>query len=134
MDAFFVALHNLCQQLLPILGSVVLVVLIILLINIVKVVRTVDTTLLKSHTTIDLANQSIDKIQAPLDTAVKVSGGIDKGLDAGAKALAEAKDYVVKNADSMKEKISSLRSKPAKETALSEPTPEELIEGGKEDE
>ena len=128
MDAFITAFYNLSLQLLPILGSVVLVVLIVLLIDVVKVVRTVNSTLVKSHTTIDLANQSIEKVQAPLDTAVRVSGGIDKACAAGVKAVGQAKEYVVKNADVIKEKVSSLRSKPSA-PEIPEPTPEELLEG-----
>lgn len=98
-------------MLLPILGSVVLAVLTVFLINLVKVVKTVNGVLQKSNTTIDLANQSIDKIQAPLDTVVKISGSVDKAHDAGSRAVAEAKEYFVKNADVIKGKVSALRNK-----------------------
>lgn len=133
MDQFIIALRALCQQLIPILAAVVLVVLIVFLIELVKAMKTLNVSLQKTHLTFDLANQSIDKIQAPLDTVVRVSGSVDKAYDAGAKALSQAKEYVAKNADVLKEKVSSLRSKEVevKEIEVKEPSPEDIIEEAK---
>ena len=130
MDAFIVALSNLCNQIMPILGAVCLVCVIVLLIKLIKVLDSTDLTLLKAHGTIDLVDQSIEKIQAPLDTVVKVSGTVDKAHDATISAVKEAKDFVVKNADDIKERIVEF-VKPDKKTVdeTKEPSPEDIIGG-----
>ena len=130
MDAFIVALNNLCNQIMPILGAVCLVCVIVLLIKLIKVLDSTDLTLLKAHGTIDLVDQSIEKIQAPLDTVVKVSGTVDKAHDATISAVKEAKDFVVKNADDIKERIVEF-VKPDKKTIdeTKEPSPEDIIGG-----
>lgn len=129
MDQLISALKALSEQLLPTLGVIALVVLIIFLLELVKAMKTLNVSLEKTHLTFDLANQSIDKIQAPLDTVVKYSGSLDKAHDAGAKALSQAKEYVAKNVDVLKEKVSSLRSKEeVKEIEAKEPSPEDILE------
>ena len=50
-------------------------------------------------------------MQAPLDTVTKISKGIDEGYDAGIKASAELKDYLVKNKAVIAEKVSSVVEK-----------------------
>ena len=128
MDALISALQALCVQLLPILGVVVLILLIIFLWRLAKLLKSLDVTIEKTHLTVDLANQSIDKMQNPLDTVVKVSGSIDKAYDAGAKAISQAKEYVANNADILKEKVSSLRNKPEEVIVHKEPSPEDILE------
>lgn len=128
MDALISALQALSVQLLPILGVVVLILLIILLWRLAKLLKSLDVTIEKTHLTVDLANQSIDKMQNPLDTVVKVSGSIDKAYDAGAKAISQAKEYVANNADILKEKVSSLRNKPEEVIVHKEPSPEDILE------
>lgn len=129
MDALIVALEALSKQLLPILGSIVLILLILLLLNLIKTLKSLNITLDKTHLTVDLANQSIDKIQDPLNTVVRVSGSIDKAYDTGAKVVAQAKEYVINNADALKEKVSSLRSEKKEELIIhKEPSPEDIIE------
>jgi uncharacterized membrane protein YhiD involved in acid resistance len=128
MDALISALQALSVQLLPILGVVVLILLIIFLWRLAKLLKSLDVTIEKTHLTVDLANQSIDKMQNPLDTVVKVSGSIDKAYDAGAKAISQAKEYVANNADILKEKVSSLRNKPEEVIVHKEPSPEDILE------
>ena len=127
MDAFILALRDLCKDLLPTLGAACLVCLIVLLIKLIKVMDSVDATLLKTHGTIDLVDKSIEKVQAPLDTAVKVSGTVDKAHDA---TLVAAKDFVVKNAGEVKDRIAEIMKESSKETEeLKEPSPEDIIGG-----
>ena len=94
MDSFIIAFRNLCNEIMPILGATCLVCVIILLIKLIKVMSSVDVTLLKTHGTIDLVDTSIEKLQAPLDTAVKVSETVDKAHDATIEAAKEVKDFV----------------------------------------
>ncbi len=129
MDAFILSLRDLCTQLIPILTATCLVCVIILLIKIIKAVSSLDTTLLKTHETIDLVDRSIEKVQSPLDTAVKVSDTVDKAHDATVDAVVAAKDFLSRNAGDIKEKISTIISSEKTETVdeLKEPSPEDLI-------
>ena len=131
MDAFIVALKNLCSDLLPTLGAACLICLIILLIRLIKMIGSVNNTLLKAHTTIDLVDQSIEKVQAPLDTVAKVSGTVDKAHDATVLAVKDAKDYVTKNAGDIKEKVMAFVSRESEDEndERKEPSPEDIIGG-----
>lgn len=131
MDAFLLALENLCSEIMPVLGAVCLICLIILLIRLIKMVKSVDMTLLKTHGTIDLVDRSIEKVQSPLDTVVKVSATVDKAHDATLVAAKEAKDYLSKNAGEIKEKfVAFINEKDSnKIDELKEPSPEDIIGG-----
>jgi len=134
MDSFIVALRNLCNEIMPILGAACLVYVIILLIKIIKVMESVNETLIKTHPSIDLLDKSMEKLQAPLDTAVKVSDVVDKATDATVEAAREAKDFIVKNAGDIKEKVvtyvNELKSGKEESTdELKEPAPEDVIGG-----
>ena len=137
MDAFLIASGNLASLLLPIAGLVALICLIVFLIRLTKLLKQIGDTLGKTHTTIDLVDQSITKLQSPLDTVVKVSGGVDRTYDAGVKAMGDMKDYVVKNKDAIKEKAGAVIEKTEaaiekvknvkKETPVKQPGPEDII-------
>ena len=131
MDAFIMALKNLCSDLLPTLGAVCLACLIILLIKLIKMIGNVDSTLLKTHTTIDLVDQSIEKVQAPLDTVAKVSGTVDKAHDATVSAVKDAREFVVKNAGDIMERVMAFVNEDSKKgpDELKEPSPEDIIGG-----
>lgn len=131
MDSFILAFRNLCNDLMPILGAICLVCLIILLIKLIKVMSSVDSTLLKTHETIDLVDKSIEKVQSPLDTAVKLSGTVDKAHDATLVAVKDAKDFVVNHAGDIKDKFVEIISVSGKEdpAELKEPSPEDIIGG-----
>jgi len=133
MDSFIVALRNLCNEIMPILGAACLICVIILLIKTIKVMESVDATLIKTHPSIDLLDQSMEKLQAPLDTAVKVSDVVDKAADATVEAAKEAKDFIVKNAGEIKDKVVSYvneaKSSKEAEDELKEVDPEDIIGG-----
>ena len=129
MDAFIVAFSNLSKDLIPILGAACLVCVIILLIKLIKVLSSVDDTLLKTHVTIDLVDRSIEKVQAPLDTVAKVSGTVDKAHDATVSAVADAKEFMVKNAGDIKERVMSFINDENKKDELKEPSLEDIIGG-----
>ena len=135
MDSFIIAFRNLCNEIMPILGAVCLVCVIILLIKMIKVMESVDVTLIKTHPSIDLLDKSMEKLQAPLDTAVKVSDAVDKATDATMEAAREAKEFIVKNAGDIKEKVVSYVNeiKTSKEDnvedELKEPAAEDIIGG-----
>ena len=131
MDAFITAFSNLCNEIMPILLATVLVCLIILLIKLIKVFTSVDSTLLKTHETIDLVDQSIEKVQSPLDTVVKVSSTVDKAHDATVVAVKDATQFVSSHAGEIKEKVLSFINTDSTESIeeLKEPSPEDIIGG-----
>ena len=133
MDALIVALRDLSQDLIPILGAICLICVIILLIKMIKVFSSLDVTLVKTHGTIDLANQSIEKVQAPLDTVAKVSKTVDRAHDATVKAVEDTKDFIVRNVGEAKDTVTSVgkgkEEKPEKFDELKEPDPEDVIGG-----
>lgn len=120
MDNFIDACKLLSERLLPILGAIALVFTIIVLFKFLTILKTLNETLLKSHTTIDLVDESLEKVQAPLDTAVKVSHTVDKAHDATVKLVSKTKDAVIKNADVVKTKVNTaINSTKAKSTKSS---------------
>ncbi len=131
MDAFIIAFRDLSRDLIPILGAACLVCVIILLIKLIKVLSSVNLTLVKIPTTIDLVDRSIEKVQAPLDTVAKVSETVDKAHDATLVAVKDAKEFVVKNADDIKERVVAFinNNDADKKKELKEPSPEDIIGG-----
>lgn len=81
MDALLADLQIVCSQLLPILGAVALVFLCIFLKKLAALMDTVNQTVKALDPTLTKVNQSIDKVQAPLDTAVRYSHTLDKVHD-----------------------------------------------------
>ncbi|MBO4358709.1 MAG: hypothetical protein IKS69_06925 [Erysipelotrichaceae bacterium] len=128
MDAFLLALENLCSEIMPVLGAACLICLIVLLIKLIRMIGNVDATLLKTHGTIDLVDKSIEKVQTPLDTVAKVSTTVDKAHDATLVAAREAKDFISKNAGEIKDKVVAIINETSeKEDELREPDPEDII-------
>ncbi len=124
MNEFIEAAQNLSEQLLPILGVAVLICLMIFLIHLTRTVKSLNKTIDKTSTTVDLANQSIEKAQAPLDTVVKISKTVDSVHDAAVNAVKTTKDYVVTNFDEIKNKYFN---KEQKEKETREPSPDDII-------
>lgn len=124
MDEFINAFAKLCEEINPILKAIVLVALIVFIVKLIKTLKNVDSTLLKSHTTIDLLDQSIEKVQAPLDTVVKVSNTVDKAHDVTVEAVEKTKDFVVKNAENVKEKVNNLLNSKSDSEQIEENTEE----------
>lgn len=94
LDAFLVALKDLCVTLLPILGAAALVYLCILLKHLWQLIDTARETVKNLDPTISGVNQSLDKIQAPLDTVVRLSHSVDKVQTKTDELLAKAADFV----------------------------------------
>lgn len=115
MDAFIESFSALSSQLIPIFGAVALVCVIVLLIMLIKLLGGFSVTVDKTNKTIDLVDESIDKIQAPLDTVVKVSHTVDKAHDATISAVTTAKNFVVKSAEEIKDKLTSDSNKSMKD-------------------
>lgn len=129
MDAFIQSFSVLSRQLLPILGAIALVFVIILLIKLIKIMGSLDLTVGKTNKTIDLVDLSIEKVQEPLNTAVKVSHTVDKAHDATISAVTSAKDFIVKSASEVKDKVVNTLNDKDELDELREPSPEDIIRG-----
>lgn len=90
MDALILDLANVSEQLLPILGAVVLIFLCVLLKKAWEMIDSI-------HETIKDVEKSMEKLQAPLDTAVKYSHSLDKVHDKTSEVLQKATDFASEN-------------------------------------
>lgn len=129
MDAFIQSFSVLSRQLLPILGAIALVFVIVLLIKLIKIMGSLDLTVGKTNKTIDLVDLSIEKVQEPLNTAVKVSHTVDKAHDATISAVTSAKDFIVKSASEVKDKVVNTLNDKDELDELRDPSPEDIIRG-----
>ena len=105
MDALLLALSNVAEQLLPILGGIALILLCVLLYKLWGLVDQLTITVKEVDPTLKKVDESIEKVQAPLDTAVKLSKSLDKmgtsASDTFNKATRAANDSV----DTLKDKV-----------------------------
>ncbi|MEA4874075.1 hypothetical protein [Anaerorhabdus sp.] len=97
MNQFIEAAQNLSVQLLPIIGVIVLIFLCVLIVKITKLIGTIDNSVKNLDETIKLIDMSIEKVQKPLDTAVKLSHTVDEVHDAGYAAVKQAGEYIAEN-------------------------------------
>ncbi|HCY06365.1 MAG TPA: hypothetical protein DHS57_03615 [Erysipelotrichaceae bacterium] len=102
MDELLLALKNVSEQLLPILGAVVLFYLCIVFRKLGVLLESLSKTVDNLSPTIKLVDQSLEKVQTPLDTAVKLSHTIDNVHDKTVDSVAKATTYVNENMDEIK--------------------------------
>ena len=111
MDALLNALYLVCEQLVPIVLTVLLIMLCILINKAVKLVQSLTKTVDNLEKTINRVDTSIEKVQAPLDTAVKLSHSVDNLHDSAVESIDKAKTYINDNIDNVtvfvKEKMST---------------------------
>lgn len=110
MNTALTNIKEISTNLIPLLGAIALIAVIILVIELIKAVKSTTKLLDKTKGTVELVDESIEKVQAPLDTVVKVSHTVDLAHDATINGLKEAKNFVAKNAEMLREKISDLAS------------------------
>ncbi len=103
MDALLEALHAVCVQILPIIGAVVLVFLCIFLKKLWQLIDGISATVKSLDPTIKLVDQSIEKVQAPLDTAVKYSRTLDNVHDKTVESINKAAEAANENAGKIKD-------------------------------
>ena len=103
MDALLSALYAVCVQLLPIIGAVVLVFLCIFLRKLWKLIDHASDMVVRLNPTINLVDQSIEKVQAPLDTAVKYSKTLDNVHDKTIESVNRAAETASENVEKLKD-------------------------------
>ena len=105
IDELFVALANVSDELLPILGALALIFLCVLLKKLCNVVDSLNQTVKNLDPTIQLVDKSIEKVQAPLDTAVKYSHSLDKVHDKTAEVFGKATDFASDNINKLQDLV-----------------------------
>lgn len=108
MDEFILATKNLTAELLPTLAFIVLIMLIILLRKLMQLVEHLTSVIDLSKGSLKGVEQSIEKLQAPLDTAVHLAGTVDRMHDASVQLAKDSGEYLKKNKQAIKAKIDSV--------------------------
>ncbi len=111
VDQFIEASRVIAEQLLPIIGVIALIFLSIVLSKLAKLLSAVTDTVKNLKGTIGLVETSMEKAQAPLDTAVKLSHTVDEVHDKSYAAVKQAGSYVSENMGTIKDMISKKMSK-----------------------
>lgn len=130
MDQFLTASANLANILMPTVLLIVLVFVLVLLYRMIVLLKTLNDTVVKTQKTIDLLDVSIEKIQKPLDTVVKLSETVDRVHEAGITAVKQTKEYLSRNSKQIKERINTtFKKKKNGENETPIPNPEDIIKG-----
>ncbi len=102
MDELLLALSNVSNQVLPIAGAVALIFLCIVLNRVWKLIEAITVTVKNLDPTLKLVDQSIEKVQAPLDTVVKLSHSLDDVHDKASESIERLSQKASENADNLK--------------------------------
>ena len=102
LDTLLLDLASVCRQILPIAGALALIYLCVLLRRTWKLIDSLTVTVKNLDPAVQSVNESMDKIQAPLDTVVKYSHTLDEVHD-------RAMDGVQKIADSASESMNKIK-------------------------
>ncbi len=116
MDELLLALKNVSEQLVPIFGAVALIFLCIVLNKIAKLIEEITNIVKGLDPTLRLVDQSIEKVQAPLDTVVKFSHSLDKVHDKTSETLTRVAGAATENLNSLADNMNALKAKVADKT------------------
>lgn len=124
LDNLLITLYDVAKLLLPIAGVVVLIALAILIFKIIKVVNAIPVTMGKVNDTIDTAQASIQKLEAPLETIVGISNTVDVINKSATGVVSSIASYTMQNSDAImgwaKGIFKKSDNKETKETELKE--------------
>ena len=126
MDELLAAGYKVAVQLVPILGAVVLGFLIYLIRHCVTFIKELTVMVQQASSALEGIDKSVDKLQAPLDTVVKISGTIDQVQESAVGAVKNVAGFMAGNLDSIKEASTAWTAKkkpqrPADEGRPSDP-------------
>ncbi len=94
-------------QIVPIVLAIFLVALVFLIIHLIKLTKRANETLSAVNKTIINVDQSINKLQSPLDTAAKIAGTLDLAHTTSLNLIDKGIKLVSDNYSQIKEFISS---------------------------
>ena len=87
VDTLLESLRVFSNLVLPTLGAAALIALIVLLCRLCTLVKEATLRVRELKPTIESVDQSIEKIQAPLDTVVNLAHSVDKAQESAEKAI-----------------------------------------------
>lgn len=110
VDELLYALREFSNLILPTLGAVALIALTALLIRCCRLVSEATQRIKELQPTIQNVDKSIEKIQAPLDTAVNLAHSVDKAQQTAEHAVEQASAYISEQLDSLKNNLQAMKA------------------------
>ena len=110
VDELLVALKDFSNLILPTLGAVALIALIVLMIKCIALVKEATNRIKELQPTLQSVDKSIEKIQAPLDTAVNLAHSVDKAQQQAEQAIHQASAYLGEQLDHLKASLASMKA------------------------
>ncbi|MBQ6489639.1 MAG: hypothetical protein IJI75_10455 [Solobacterium sp.] len=120
MDELLLALSNVSSQVVPIAGALALIFLCIVLNRLWKLLEAITATVKNLSPTLKLVDQSIEKVQAPLDTVVKLSHSVDDVREKTAESIARIANNTAESTENLKSFVQTKlnKSESAEEEAV----------------
>ena len=122
VDELLYALRDFSNLILPTLGAISLIALTVLFVRLAGLVKEATLRVKELQPTIQNVDKSIEKIQAPLDTAVNLAHSVDKAQQNAEEAMHQASVYISEQLDKLKTNLQALK---AEKDAKSEPVVQE---------
>ncbi|MBR5291225.1 MAG: hypothetical protein IKU28_09590 [Erysipelotrichaceae bacterium] len=122
VDELLYALRDFSNLILPTLGAISLIALTVLFVRLAGLVKEATLRVKELQPTIQNVDKSIEKIQAPLDTAVNLAHSVDKAQQNAEEAMHQASVYISEQLDKLKTNLQALKSE---KDAKSEPVVQE---------
>ncbi|MBE6107719.1 MAG: hypothetical protein E7192_03670 [Erysipelotrichaceae bacterium] len=110
VDELLEGLRLFSELILPTLGAFALIALIVLLIRLCGLVKEATQRIKELQPTLKNVDMSIEKIQAPLDTAVNLAHSVDKAQESCEKAVHQASVYISEQLDSLKNNLQTMKA------------------------
>lgn len=129
-DELLIALYNVCEKLLPILGAFVLIFLLVLLKKLMTFMDKLNTGMDSVNRTLIEVDRDVQQLRDPLNTAVKISHTVDEVHDASKEAAKQAIAAGKQHAEVIKSQVSNLFKK--EEDSKSDINEKEAAADGKE--
>lgn len=110
VDELLVALREFSNLILPTLGAAALIALTVLLVRCCRLVNEATQRIKELQPTIQSVDKSIEKIQAPLDTAVNLAHSVDKAQQTAEHVVQQASAYISDQLDSLKNNLQTMKA------------------------
>ena len=110
VDELLYALREFSNLILPTLGAITLIALTVLFVRLASLVKEATLRVKELQPTIQNVDKSIEKIQAPLDTAVNLAHSVDKAQQNAEEAMHQASVYISEQLDKLKTNLQALKS------------------------
>ena len=110
VDELLYALKDFSNLILPTLGAITLIALTVLFVRLAGLVKEATLRVKELQPTIQNVDKSIEKIQAPLDTAVNLAHSVDKAQQSAEEAMHQASVYISEQLDKLKMNLQALKA------------------------